>query len=264
MILWSIIIFLAASFWLYTLLGGADFGAGLVELFSPKSIRTHVSHAMGPVWEANHIWLIIVIVILFMGFPEIYTTMSVYLHIPLVLMLLGIIFRGTAFTFRHYNPTEGPSEEWFSRIFILSSLMTPFFLGMILAATSTGKLGGTQNSFLATFILPWMGWFEASVGVFTCVLFGYLASSFLAGESLPTQLNQHCLYQLRRWLVASVLSGMLVFATSFTVPKPLITQFMDSGAALLFLAIATVMIVPIWILPAKQQQERQTPSCCVP
>lgn len=62
--------------------------------------------AIGPVWEANHMWLIIAIVILFVGFPHIYTTMSVYLHIPLAIMLIGIIARGTAFVFRHYDAVK--------------------------------------------------------------------------------------------------------------------------------------------------------------
>src|ERR1044072_4596679 len=92
-----------AAILLYLLLGGADFGARIIELFTSgknrgKTRRT-MYQAIGPIWEANHMWLIIVIVILFVGFPVIYTTMSIHLHIPLAIMLLGIIARGTAFAF---------------------------------------------------------------------------------------------------------------------------------------------------------------------
>ncbi|ULT46061.1 cytochrome d ubiquinol oxidase subunit II [Niabella defluvii] len=78
-------------------MGGADFGAGVLEFLSTAKskdrTRKVMYRAIGPIWEANHMWLIIAIVILFVGFPVIYATMSVYLHIPLTIMLLGIIAR---------------------------------------------------------------------------------------------------------------------------------------------------------------------------
>src|SRR5476651_2719288 len=99
--LYVVITFLFLAITLYFLLGGADFGAGIIELFTSdgnkKRTRKTMYQAIGPIWEANHMWLIIAIVILFVGFPSIYTTMSLYLHIPLVCMLMGIIARGTAF-----------------------------------------------------------------------------------------------------------------------------------------------------------------------
>ena len=102
-----VMIYLWAAILLYLLLGGADFGAGILELFTRRAnlvpTRKILYKAIGPVWEANHMWLIITVVILFVGFPAIYTTMSVNLHIPLSLMLLGIIARGTAFAFRHHD-----------------------------------------------------------------------------------------------------------------------------------------------------------------
>ncbi|HVV54815.1 MAG TPA: cytochrome d ubiquinol oxidase subunit II, partial [Mucilaginibacter sp.] len=104
--LYIVIGFLWLSLLLYLLLGGADFGAGIIELFTSDrnkaQARRITYRAIGPVWEANHMWLIIAIVILFVGFPQIYSTMSVHLHIPLAIMLLGIIARGTAFAFRSY------------------------------------------------------------------------------------------------------------------------------------------------------------------
>ncbi len=93
-----VIAFLWLALLLYLLFGGADFGAGIIELFTSDENKNKTTRRMastiGPIWEANHMWLIIVIVILFTGFPEIYSVVSTYLHIPLLIMLMGIIARG--------------------------------------------------------------------------------------------------------------------------------------------------------------------------
>jgi cytochrome d ubiquinol oxidase subunit II len=88
--------------------------------------------SIAPVWEANHMWLIIAIVVVFVGFPDIYEVLSVYLHIPLVLMLLGIIARGTAFTFRNYDAIDDNWKNVYREVFYYSSLVTPFFMGVLL------------------------------------------------------------------------------------------------------------------------------------
>src|SRR5512135_2983436 len=95
-----IIIVLGIAVLLYVILGGADFGAGIVEIFTGKKGIKTISGAIAPVWEANHIWLILAVVILFNGFPHVYASLTTYLHIPLLIILIGIILRGTAFTFR--------------------------------------------------------------------------------------------------------------------------------------------------------------------
>lgn len=95
-----ILLVLGIAVLLYVLLGGADFGAGIVEIFTGKRSIDTISKAIAPVWEANHIWLILAIVILFNGFPLVYTTLTTYLHIPVFIILLGIIYKGTTFIFR--------------------------------------------------------------------------------------------------------------------------------------------------------------------
>src|SRR5690606_773522 len=163
-----VIVFLWAYICLYLLLGGADFGAGIVELVVPRrykpQIRAVMTRAIGPIWEANHMWLIIAIVILFVGFPEIYTTMSVYMHIPLVLMLLGIMARGTAFAFRHYDAVADEMQTVYSGIFTLSSLITPFFLGIIAAATVSRTIDTQAADFLSAYVFSWLNGFGISVG----------------------------------------------------------------------------------------------------
>src|SRR6187431_3595343 len=128
MMLYVVIVFLYLAILMYIVLGGADFGAGIIEMFTSKKnirrTRKTLYHAIGPIWEANHMWLIIAIVILFVGFPFIYSTLSVYLHIPLVIMLMGIIARGTAFVFRHYDAVQDSMQEIYNRIFVWSSFVT--------------------------------------------------------------------------------------------------------------------------------------------
>src|SRR4051812_5064628 len=124
MLIELIAFFLAASILLYALFAGADFGAGILEAFLAKQKRQAqreiLTHAIGPVWEANHVWLILAIVILFVGFPKAYSALSVIFHIPLTLMLIGVILRGCAFTFRHYDAIQDQSQRYYTFIFVIS------------------------------------------------------------------------------------------------------------------------------------------------
>src|SRR3989338_421514 len=153
---WVVLGFLAVSVFLYCLLAGADFGAGVLELFFPKNDREEyrnlIVKAMGPVWEANHIWLIIVIVILFNGFPKAYAEISIYFHIPLTLMLIGIILRGCSFTFRTYDTLKDQPREMYSRIFSLSSLLTPLMFGIIIGGLMLGRVDPGSHGYWAKFV----------------------------------------------------------------------------------------------------------------
>ena len=162
----AIVIIFSASLLLYTLLGGADFGAGIVETFSGKREEVTISKAIAPVWEANHVWLILAVVILFTGFPAVYASLSLVLHIPLMIVLLGIIMRGTAFTFRHYDAINDRSHYYYTLLFRVSSFITPLFLGIILGAMILGRITlNTSTGFYETcswrhgsifFVLPWV------------------------------------------------------------------------------------------------------------
>jgi cytochrome bd ubiquinol oxidase subunit II len=98
---------LVLSLTAYALLGGADFGGGLWDLLASGRTaarqRATIAHAIGPVWEANHVWLIIAIVIVFTGFPRAFAALSTYLHVPVLFVLIGIVLRGSAFVFRAYG-----------------------------------------------------------------------------------------------------------------------------------------------------------------
>lgn len=249
--LYVVIAYLWASICLYILLGGADFGAGIVELVSkPKhrrAVRGIMYRAIGPIWEANHMWLIIAIVILFVGFPEIYTTMSVYMHIPLVLMLLGIMARGTAFAFRHYDAVTDDMQAVYSRIFTLSSLITPLFLGIIAAATVSRTIDTQAGDFLSAYVFSWLNGFGISVGLFTVAICGYLAAVFAVGETADDG-HQRMLTRLARSFIAIVVvCGAAVFLTAHRSEIPLLHWIFGDLWGQLAITAASLSLIGLFI-----------------
>lgn len=176
----------------YLLLGGADFGAGIWTWFatgpSGQSQRALIDRAIGPIWEANHVWLIIAVTILFTAFPPAFALISTRLHIPLTLMLIGIVLRGTAFAIRTHDISSRPdgftgAPPVWHKVFALSSLFTPAMLGLILGAIASGRAGGPTDTFWEAFVAPWLARFPIAVGLLTTALVAYLAAVYLIMES---------------------------------------------------------------------------------
>jgi cytochrome d ubiquinol oxidase subunit II len=123
-----------ASLILYALMGGADYGGGMWDLLASGTRAQRQRHAIveaiAPIWEANHVWLILVIVLLFSGFPLAFSVTMIALHIPITAMLIGIVLRGSAFVFRKYDSTEGAVQRRWSTIFGITSFLHPFFSGV--------------------------------------------------------------------------------------------------------------------------------------
>jgi cytochrome bd ubiquinol oxidase subunit II len=178
----------------YAVLGGADFGGGIWDLFAtgPRkhAQRDAIAHAMGPVWEANHVWLIFVIVIIFSAFPAAYAALSIALFVPFHLVLLGIILRGAAFVFRAYSPESarttgsGPAGRRWGAIFGAASVMTPVLLGMCLGAVSSGGILMLNGSVVINGQVPaWLQPVSLLIGALALSLCAYLAAVFLANET---------------------------------------------------------------------------------
>jgi len=248
--LYVVIVYLWAAILLYILLGGADFGAGIIELLSSERnqirIREKMYQAIGPVWEANHMWLIISIVVLFVGFPVIYTTVSTYLHIPLVIMLFGIIARGTAFTFRHYDAVVDNMQKVYTKIFIYSSFVTPFFLGIIAASTVSGRIDTNANNFLDGYIFSWLNWFSVSVGAFTIAICGFLAAIFIIGETDNEIDRMRFVRQAKRMNIAAATTGLIVFVTAYFEGVPLFSWIFGNVVGALAISAAAVSLAVLW------------------
>lgn len=250
--LYVVIAYLWAAILFYLLLGGADFGAGIIELFTSRKNRSKTRRTMyraiGPIWEANHMWLIITIVILFVGFPAIYTTMSVHLHIPLVIMLLGIIARGTAFTFRHYDAVADEMQVLYNRIFQYSSFITPLFLGIIAGSAVSGHIDTQANDFLSAYVFSWLNWFSVSVGFFTVTICGFLAAVYLIGETDNETDRQRFISKTKNTNIAAVICGALVFIAAYAEGIPLTQWVFGNTWGVLAIVAATLSLILMWYL----------------
>lgn len=254
--IYVVIAYLWAAILLYILLGGADFGAGIIELFTSdrnrQYTRTTMYHAIGPVWEANHMWLIIAIVVLFVGFPQIYTTVSTHLHIPLVVMLLGIIARGTAFTFRNYDAVVDNMQKIYNKIFVYSSFVTPFFLGVIAASTVSGRIDTGATDFLTAYIFSWLNWFSLTVGFFTVAICGYLAAIFIIGETRDEVSRKRFIRKAKQMNIAAVVFGALVFLAAQWENIPLDQWLFHNVVGVTALIAAVLSLILLWYLLLKK------------
>jgi cytochrome bd ubiquinol oxidase subunit II len=239
---------LALSLNAYVLFGGADFGGGVWDLLAsgPRRARQRavIAHALGPIWEANHVWLILAIVITFTCFPALYARLGTLLHIPLTLMLVGIVLRGSAFTFRTYDSQHDTTQRRWGRIFASASVITPVLLGISIGAVVSGRLASNQTgSFTQVYIEPWFTPFALSVGLLALVLFAFLAAVFLTLETRDPEL---CEDFRRRALVAGVavfLASGLVLLLSRREAPLVMEGLLGSGWAIpLHLATAAAAI----------------------
>jgi cytochrome d ubiquinol oxidase subunit II len=195
----------------YALMGGADFGAGFWDLVAGgpergSAQRKLIEHAIGPVWEANHVWLIFVLVVLWTGFPEAFAAIASSLYVPLTLVAVGVILRGAGFAFRK-AVTGVALERFFGATFAASSVITPFFLGAVAGAVASGRVpaGIARAHPIHSFVNP------TSVlgGALAVVVCAYLAAVYLtadagrAGDSTLAEAFR------RRALIAGLAAGGL-------------------------------------------------------
>ena len=197
---------------IYMLTGGADFGGGIWDLFATgkraKSQRDLITHALAPIWEANHIWLIVIIVLLFAAFPVAFATIGTALHIPLTLMLFGIVLRGTAFVFRTYDDQSETTHLRWSRVFAIASIITPIMLGVTLGAVASGTIhvnietGHVDTDFISSWLTP----FPFAIGFFTLALCGLIAAVYLTLETDDPELRED--FRIRA-LIAAFSVGLM-------------------------------------------------------
>jgi cytochrome d ubiquinol oxidase subunit II len=184
---------LLMSLTIYVLLGGADYGGGVWDLLAsgPRKFeqRQFIAYAIGPIWEADHVWLILIVVILFTGFPAAFSTIMTALNLPITLMLVGIVLRGAALSFRSYGSTDALTDRRWSRIFGRASLITPALLGMAVGAIASGRLPQNPHR-LRDFVMPWLTPFCLSVGAFTVTMFAYLSATYAAYEARDSELAE--------------------------------------------------------------------------
>lgn len=173
----------------YALTGGADYGGGMWDLlaFGPRKReqRELIEDALAPIWEANHVWLILVVTVLFTAFPPAFSAMMTALHIPFTLVLIGIVMRGSAFVFRKYDSRRDHTHRRWSRVFGIASFLTPFLLGLCLGALASGEIRLSDGGQITTgFLAGWTSAFAVGCGLFAQGLFALLAATYLTVDAV--------------------------------------------------------------------------------
>ncbi len=202
----------------YALFAGADFGSGFYDLTAGfdergSEIRTLVDSSIGPVWEANHVWLIYILVMWWTGFPTTFAAATTTLFIPLLLALAGIVLRGAAFAFRKYSETFAQARL-FGAIFAASSVITPFFLGAAAGAIASGRVpAGGYGDLIGSWINP-TSMVGGCLAATTCV---FLAGVFLTADAARAGSTALAERLRIRTLAIGVATGVVVFAGLYPV-----------------------------------------------
>ncbi len=243
---YTIVIILWLSLIVYAVLGGADFGGGIWDFFAfgqeAQRQRRLIGQALGPVWEANHVWLIFLIVGLFTAFPLAFSVLSIALFVPFTLAVIGIVMRGAAFMFRGQVDDATPSRRIWGRVFSTASTITPFFFGAAAAAVASGQVhveaGRVQTDLLAGWTTP----FALTIGALALSLCAVLAAVNLIVEAQDSDEPELVEAFRRRAMIAGAitlgLDAMAFILSPFQAPL-LLNGALDHALPLI---IATALI----------------------
>jgi cytochrome bd ubiquinol oxidase subunit II len=240
----------------YAVLGGADFGGGVWDLLArgprAEKQRAAIASALGPVWEANNVWLIFVIVLTWTTFPIVYAAISTALFIPLTLALVGIIFRGAAFGFRSaYGRRIGAAQAW-GYVFSVASVITPFLLGMIAGAIAGGDIHVHGREVVANYWTTWTTPFAFACGAFALGLCAVLAATYLTAEAQTNGDHQMLGVFLPRAILAGAVTAVIgaIAALLARWEEPVLWQGLvgralplSLGAVLVGLATAATLVL---------------------
>jgi cytochrome d ubiquinol oxidase subunit II len=197
----------------YAVLGGADFGAAFWQLGARgeqgASLREHAYRAMGPVWEANHVWLVFVLVICWTAYPQSFASIFSTLTVPLFIAALGVILRGTAYAV-HAGTAREIERRAIDSVFSLSSILTPFALGTVVGAIASGRVPvGNARGDLVT---SWLNPTSIATGVLAVATGAYIAAVYLAGDARRAGDDELTAAFRRRALAAGLATGAVAFA----------------------------------------------------
>jgi cytochrome bd ubiquinol oxidase subunit II len=213
----AIILFAAVT--MYAIFGGADFGAGFWDLTAGgvergRRPREVIDHSIGPVWEANHVWLIFVFVLLWTCFPEAYASITLTMFVPLTIAAFGIVLRGASFAFRK-AVFRVRAQRQFGAIFAISSVLVPYCFGAVAGGIASGRVpaGGQAGD-------PWNSWVNPTsivVGVLAVCVAAYVATVFLTWDAGRLSDDAMVAYFRIRALVAGVVSGVVALVGLFVM-----------------------------------------------
>ena len=240
---------------LYVLLAGADFGGGVWDLFASgeraEDQRALISSAIGPVWEANNVWLIFVLTGLLSAFPSVFADLSVALYLPFSLALVGIVLRGSAFAFRSHGEPDSAWQRSWTRVFGIASLVTPFVLGAAAGSIGSGRIRIADGEVRAGLISAWTSPLSLFAGLFALTICAYLAATYLTVEAIQRDEDDLERDFRGRALVAGALAGLLAAVGLVLVRSeaPVLWEGMRHAGLLFALASAVAgvgSLVAVW------------------
>lgn len=202
----------------YAVLGGADFGAAFWQLGARGeqggALRQHAYRAMGPVWEANHVWLIFVLAICWTAYPEVFASIFSTLTVPLFIAAIGIILRGTAYAI-HAGTAREIERRAVDRIFSISSVLTPFALGTVVGAIAFGRVpvGNAQGDLVSS----WLNASSFIIGFLAVATGAYVAAVYLAGDGARAGREDLASAFRTRALGAGVITGAIALVALLVV-----------------------------------------------
>lgn len=237
---------------LYAVFGGADFGSGFWDLVAGgpdrgARPRALIDLAIGPVWEANHVWLIFDLVVLWTAFPTAFASIMSTLYVPLFLAALGIVLRGSGFAFRHAT-TALRARRAAGAVFALSSLVTPFFLGTVVGAIAAGEVpyGGDPGDPVSSWANP----VGLACGVLAVAVTAYLAAVFLANDARRHGAEDLVGYFGNRAFGAGVVAGGAAALTAVVVRNdaPVLWDGLTSDGLAFVVASGAAGTAALWRL----------------
>ncbi len=247
----------------YAVFGGADFGSGLWDLVAGRSaegapIRKRIDRSIGPVWEANHVWLIFILVYLWTAFPQAFAAMMTALFIPFIGAAVGIIFRGGAFVFRKSSSTVGQAR-FFGVLFATSSVVTPFFLGAAAGSIASGRVPLTGP------VDIWAVWLNPTSllgGVLAVGTCAWLAAVFLAADSARDDEPALVAWFTTRATGAGILIGVtsLIGIVILGTDAPTLADGLETWAAPLVAVSACGGIGAMWLLRTGRPASARIPA----
>jgi cytochrome d ubiquinol oxidase subunit II len=234
----------------YALTGGADFGGGVWTLLArgphAPAERRAVEQAIAPIWEANHVWLIVLVVLMFTAFPQAFAAIGVALHIPITLALVGIVLRGAAFVFHAYGLGPGAERALWRRLFAGSSAMTPPLLGAVLAAMASGAIRVSGGHVTSGFFAGWCSWFALATGALALATFTLTAAAYLAVDA-PGAVRPAFARKARASQVAVVACAVLAALAAHADAPEFASAFQDAGFAPAVVGTAAAGAVTAWL-----------------
>jgi cytochrome d ubiquinol oxidase subunit II len=249
-----VLVFLWSGVTAYAVLAGADFGAGVWDLFAGTSAlgsrqRRRIADSIGPVWEANHVWLIFALVVLWTGFPAVFAAMASTLYLPLTVAAFGIIIRGSSFALRQGAP-QLRLKRVFGPGFAIASLVTPYFLGTVAGAIASGRvpLGNARGDVLRSWTSPT----SQLAGLLAAAACAYLGAAYLVVDA-----RRHAEHELvemfrKRALVAGAVSALGALAGIPVLHADAPRLFSGLGGRglpllLVSVAMAATSMVRLWL-----------------